>query len=64
MHSQVVSGQDQARRQVALERQAAKAHQAEVADGSRTDTVRTAFTSARRVIESLRPRIVRHAPVR
>ncbi len=70
MHRQVVRSQEQARRQVALERQAAKAHTAKahttgtVATANTRDTVRSTFAAASRLIANLRPGIVRHAPVR
>ena len=65
MHRQVVRSQDQTRRQLALERQAAKTHRADAvaATGTR-DTVHAALAAARRLVESLHPQTVRHAPVR
>ncbi len=64
MHRQVVRSQEQARRQMALERQAVKAHRSDTAESSRSDTVRTAFTAFRRAIASLRPRTVPQATAR
>jgi len=65
MHRQVVRSQDETRRQLALERQAVKAHRADAVPATGTrDTVHTALAAARRVIASLHPRTVRHATVR
>ena len=64
MHRQVVRSQEQARRQVSLERQAVKAHATGAAGTSSRDTLRTVAATVRRTVEAFRPHSVRPAPVR
>ena len=67
VHRQVVRSQELVRRQVAAERQAAKAPAVDTATPAETrgrDTLRTIVATTRRALDAVRPHSARPAPAR